>query len=141
MTSEGGWGFVSATHRWGWDGERGLLESVSPHRNPTSPKHGAGGGGGAGRGRQKALAVIPRQEGSGGWVGRAALCPTGSLASDFKGLEEVFAAGFSPTLAFNTDPLLGGAGEPSQAKVGVHAGALHVHGVHCGVTAGGGGTC
>lgn len=62
-----------------------------------------------------------------------------SLASDFKGLEEVFAAGFSPTLAFNTDPLLGGAGEPGQAKVGVHAGALHVHGVHCGVIAGGGG--
>lgn len=54
----------------------------------------------------------------------------GSLASDFKGLEEVFAAGFSPTLAFNTDPFLGGAGEPGQAKVGVHAGTLHVHGVH-----------
>ena len=61
-----------------------------------------------------------------------------SLASDFTGLEEVFAAGFSPTLAFDADPLLGRAGEPSQAKVGVHACALHVHGVHCGVTAGGG---
>lgn len=70
----------------------------------------------------------------GGWGGQAALGPH-CLASDFKGLEEVFAAGFSPTLAFNTDPLLGGAGEPGQAKVGVHASALHVHGVHCGVTA------
>lgn len=63
-----------------------------------------------------------------------ALGPTVSLVSDFEGLEEVFAAGFSPTLAFNTDPLLGGAREHGQAKVGVHAGALHVHGVHCGVT-------
>lgn len=66
-----------------------------------------------------------------GWL----YAPTVSLSSDFEGLEEVFAAGFSPTLAFNTDPLLGGAREPGQAKVGVHAGALHVHRVHCRVKA------
>lgn len=66
----------------------------------------------------------------GGWL----WAPTVSPASDFKGLEEVFAAGFCPTLALNTDTLLGGAREPGQAKVGVHASALHVHGIHCGVT-------
>lgn len=63
ITSEGGWGFVSATHRWGWDREKGLLESVSPHRKPTGPSTGQVG---AGRGRQEAQAVIPQQEGSGG---------------------------------------------------------------------------
>lgn len=79
-----------------------------------------------------------RRAAVGGWGGLLFSPPPVSLASDFMGLEEVFAAGFSPTLAFDADPLLGRAGEPSQAKVGVHACALHVHGVHCRVTAGGG---
>lgn len=61
--------------------------------------------------------------------------PPWSVWPDSKRLEEVFAAGCSPTLALDTDTLLGGAREPSQAKVGVHAGALHVHWVHCRVTA------
>lgn len=47
-----------------------------------------------------------------------------------QGLEEVFSASCCPTFAFNTDPFLGGAREPSQAKVGVHSGTFHVHGVH-----------
>lgn len=70
-------------------------------RGPAAPSMGQ-----VEAGRRPWQSFLDRRAAVGGWGGQLE-APKVSLASDVKGLEEVFAAGFSPTLALDTDALLG----------------------------------
>lgn len=82
-------------------GQGGGTPGVSPHGSPAALSVGQ-----VEAGRRPWQSFLDKRAAMGG-LGGQLQAPKVSLASDFKGLEEVFAAGFSPTLAFNTDPLLG----------------------------------
>lgn len=132
ITSEGGQGFVSANHGW-VDRERGLWSPPSPWAM-QSPEQG--------RRRQAGGPGSCSSTGGQQWVGGVGcfLAPPGQSGLRLHGARRGIYGRIQSHTCIRRTSLLGRAGEPSQAKVGVHACALHVHGVHCRVTAGGG-TC